>query len=246
MDNTLYVGMSHQMALRRQMDLIANNIANMNTTGYKRENVIFQEYLEKLPSDEAPATRNVNFVLDYGVARDDQQGEFEPTGNPLDLAIAGKGFFAVQTPNGDRLFTRNGHFAISPDGFLATRDGNKVLGAGDQPIPLPATETDFIIRDDGTVSSNLGLKGRVQVVQFDDEQALTKAGDSYFKGEGGTPAPASRTQLKPGMVESSNVRPVMELTEMVRVLRTYQATSSMLDRFDDLERKSIERLGRVN
>ncbi|RMF12631.1 MAG: flagellar hook-basal body complex protein, partial [Alphaproteobacteria bacterium] len=106
MDTTLYVGLSHQMAMRRNMDILANNVANMNTTAFKKENVIFQEYLVEMDDTSVPTARMVAYVHDTALIRDFSEGEFKATGNPLDFALSGKNFFRVALPDGTERYTR--------------------------------------------------------------------------------------------------------------------------------------------
>jgi flagellar basal-body rod protein FlgF len=245
MDTTLYVGLSHQAALRRNMDLIANNIANLNTTAYRREQVIFQEYLVDIANSASRDTREVAFVEDYGVARDLTQGPLTPTGNPLDVAIEGKGYFSVQNDDAtDPFYTRNGRFVISPDGYLSLTSGHKVLDTSGQPIPIGPEDADINIAPDGTIASSQGPIAQINVVSFDDERLLQKVGDNLYSSEQGS-IPADEFQLQNGMLEASNVNGISEMTQMIEVLRTYQSTSKMLDRYQDLRSRGIERLGRV-
>ena len=138
MDNAVLVGLSRQMALGREMDVVANNIANLNTTGFKADGSIFEEYLFRRAARAASSGSRASFVLDRGVWHDMSQGSIERTGNSLDVAIDGKGFMVVQTPNGER-YSRNGSLQISPTGQLVTSDGYPVLGDGG-PITLQSTD----------------------------------------------------------------------------------------------------------
>lgn len=245
MDTTLYVGLSHQAALRRHMDLVANNIANLNTTAYRREQVIFQEYLVDIAKSASRDTREVAFVEDYGVARDMRQGPLTPTGNPLDVAIEGNGYFSVQDEDvAEPFYTRNGRFVVSPDGYLALTSGHKVLDTGGQTIPIGPQDADINISSDGTIASSQGPIAQINVVTFDDERLLQKVGDNLYTSEEEAFA-AEEFQLQSGTLEASNVNAIHEMTQMIEVLRTYQSTSSMLDRYQDLRSRGIERLGRV-
>ncbi|MFZ5608528.1 MAG: flagellar basal-body rod protein FlgF [Pseudomonadota bacterium] len=247
MDTTLYVSLSHQAAMRRYMDIIANNIANMNTTAYRREQVMFQDYLMDMPGAEtdAPGAREVAFVEDYGVARDATQGDFVPTGNPLDIALAGKGFLAVQRDGETEAFyTRNGRMHISPDGFLAVESGHKVLDDGGQPIAVTPQDINIEFADDGTVSSKRGVMGKLQLVAFANEQLMQKAGNSLYRSTQ-PPQPATGLRVQHGMLETSNVNGIIEMTDMMSVLRSYQSAARMIDRYQDLRMRGIERLGRI-
>lgn len=245
MDTLNYVALSHQMALQRQMSVIANNVANMNTAGYKREDALFQSYLEQMKSAPARSARPVSFVLDQGMTRDLEQGEFTLTNDPLNAAINGDGFFTVQTPEGETAYTRNGKFRLSGDGFLVTAEGAQVLNAEGQPIQFQVEDTDLTIAEDGTVSTNNGVVGRLGITQFDNPYLLDKLGGTYLTGEGGQMLPADQVHLKTGVIEASNVKAIKEVAHMTEVMRSYQSTSRLLDRYNDIRQQGIERLARV-
>src|SRR5947207_346211 len=162
MDNTLLVGLSHQLASFRSMDVIANNLANVSTPAFKRETVQFQEFIQNMPAVEGePAGPNrVSFVQDRGVVRDLGEGKFETTNAPFDLAINGNGYFVVATPNGER-YTRNGHFMLDADGRLVSEDGNAVQGDGGE-INIQPDAGEISIAEDGTVSGKQGQIGKIR------------------------------------------------------------------------------------
>ncbi|GAB4141550.1 MAG: flagellar basal-body rod protein FlgF [Sphingomonadales bacterium] len=245
MDSTLYVTLSHQMAMRRYMDLVANNVANMNTTAYRREKVMFQEYMSRMMGTDNPATADVAYVQDYGVRRDFTQGPLITTTNPLDVAISGKGFFAIERPDIGRVdYTRNGHFRISDDGLLANETGGLVLNVDDQPIPIGVRDTNIVIAADGTISSDRGLLGQIKIVDFEDQQALEKVGEGYYRTEAEA-IEAQDFSLQRGMLETSNVNPVLEMTEMINIMRSYQSISRLTERYQELRSQGIEQLGRL-
>ncbi|MGE0230624.1 MAG: flagellar basal-body rod protein FlgF [Flavobacteriaceae bacterium] len=246
MENAALIGLSSQIALRNRMDVIANNIANLNTTGFKRESVVFEEYLMPVAGMDmaTPSDGRVSYVQDIATVQDHSQGPVKQTGNPFDIAINGKGFFVVSTPDGDR-YTRNGAFALNANGQLVTSEGHPVLGTGG-PISFENTETDIKIAADGTVSSSIGQKGRLQVVAFADERFLSPAGTSMFKAEdGAAPAGAVEARLQQGAIEGSNVQPVVEITRMIEVQRSYQTLAQMMARTDELRRDAIGQLANV-
>ena len=151
MDNTLLVSLSHQIAAYRSMDVIANNLANLSTPAFKREAVKFEEFVQQVqPSEDQTGARTVSFVKDTGVVRDLSEGRMETTRAPFDLAINGKGYFAVQTAAGER-YTRNGHLALNADGELVTDTGDPILGDGG-PMTITVDDGDIHIAADGTVS----------------------------------------------------------------------------------------------
>jgi flagellar basal-body rod protein FlgF len=241
LENTAYVGLSHEMALRRQLDVVANNLANMNTTGYKAERVLFGDYMM-----QAGAGDKVAFVLDKGTARNLEDGRLAATDNPLDLAIEGRGYFVVDTPQGQR-YTRSGHFRLGPQGQLVTGDGLAVLDKSGKPITLTADDVDFRVNGDGSIVSKRGPIAVLDLVSFQSEQSLLKEGSNLYAAPDGTAAqPAdNRVRVRQGMVESSNVVPIIELSNMLELQKTYQATRDFLDKDSDLRRRSIQSLAKV-
>ncbi|RJF87110.1 flagellar basal-body rod protein FlgF [Oleomonas cavernae] len=243
MENALYVGLSQQMVLERQMEMVANNIANLNTTAFKGERPVFQEYVM-----QAGQNKPVSFVLDYGVSRDSRAGVLTPTDSPFDVAMNGDGWFSVQTPNGVR-YTRNGHFTMDPDGRMVTREGYALLddGGGEITIDQPELGTPVIGRD-GTVAQGTNQIGRVGVFTFANDQQLRAAGDSLYEAPAGAaPTAANDTaQVVQGMLEGSNVQPVVEMTRMIDLQRRYQTMQNLMTSDHDLQRTAIQRLGRVN
>lgn len=243
MENAQLINLSRQIVLRRQLDVLANNVANINTTGYKSEKLAFEEYLMPVASAEAFRTGDtaLSYVNDYRSAYDFSAGPTVPTGNPLDVAIDGKGWFSVATPDGER-FTRNGAFAMNTKGQLVARSGHPVLGAGG-PITLGRDDTDIVIAADGTVSTNNGVRGRLRVSAFENEDALRPVGDNLFAADDPRPAPSAR--IVQGMLENSNVSGVVEMVRLIDVSRTYQTVSRMMKDTDELQRKAIETLGGI-
>jgi flagellar basal-body rod protein FlgF len=246
MDTTVYVSLSHQLALQRQMDMIAGNIANADTTGYRRENAVFQSYLERQPLSASPAGRTVNFVIDYGVARDTTQGELTPTGSPLDVGIVGDALFTVGLANGETAYTRNGHFSLSEDGYLITANGAQVLDTKGSPFQFPADEKKISIAKDGTVTTSAGDIGQIALVRFANDAALKRLGDTLYQGANPETVDPQKTDLRVGYLEKSNVKSIVETTSMIDVLRNYQSTTKLLDRYEEMRKRGIERLGKIN
>jgi flagellar basal-body rod protein FlgF len=237
-ENTVYIGLSRQMAMRRQMDVIANNLANMNTTGFKTEQLLFEEYLV-----DAGNGRKMSFVQDVAVARDMSEGEMRPTGNPLDIALHGDGFLAVETDKGQR-FTRSGHLRLDAEGRLVTREGDPVMDVDGRAIEFVAGATQVTITADGTISTPQGPVGRLAVVTFENRQALKPVGGGLYETDQ-QPEPDEDPQIQQGMIEASNVEPITEMTNMIEVMRAYTSTQQMLDTDSDLRRRAIRDLGKV-
>jgi len=248
MQNTLYVSLSRQIALRQEMDVIANNLANMTTTGFKGSRPMFEEYLSGKgePVSVDPASRGkVAFVNIKGTLRDTSQGPLESTGNPTDLALQGEGFFVVETENGPR-YTRNGHFGLDTQGNLTTIDGLRVLGDGDRPITLPRTGGVLTVSAEGSISVDGTPAGRLRLVEFDNRQALVAEGGNLFSSPSGNdPVPAKATRVAQGVIEASNVQSISEMTRMIEVSRSYQSIQSIIGAQNDLERSAIQTLGKV-
>jgi flagellar basal-body rod protein FlgF len=244
LENAQLIGLSRQMALQRHMDTVANNIANINTTGFKAEQLLFEEYKMPVAShgDFSGEDRTLSYVQDWATVQDFSTGAMVQTDAPLDLAITGDGFFTVQTAAGER-WTRSGSFQINNAGTLVDLSGNPVMGVGGQ-IQFGPDETDIKIASDGTISSSAGVKGQLRVVEFEEVQALIREGNNLFSG--GTPGPNVGSKVLQGFTERSNVSGVSEMSEMIRVTRAYESIASLGQKQDDLRRDAIKRLGSLS
>ncbi|MBN16313.1 MAG: flagellar basal-body rod protein FlgF [Pelagibacterium sp.] len=242
MENAQLIGLSRQMALQRQMDVVANNLANINSTGFKAEAILFEEYVMPVASDRSfpSGSQQLSYVQDWATMHDLAAGSMTQTGNPLDVALAGEGFLAVEAPEGTR-YTRNGAMEINSDGVLVTQNGFPVLSDGGNPIVFGAGETDIAITAEGEITSIAGNKGSLAVVEFENPQELTRTGDTMFAG--GTPLAVSTTRVVQGALERSNVSGVGEMTEMIRVTRAYSSLADLMNKQDELRRSAIQRLG---
>ncbi|HWV21297.1 MAG TPA: flagellar basal-body rod protein FlgF [Devosia sp.] len=244
MENAQLIGLSRQMALQRHMDMVANNIANINTTGFKAEQLLFEEY--KMPvaahGDFSGDDRTLSYVQDWATIQDFSDGAMVQTDAPLDLAISGDGFFTVQTAAGER-WTRGGAFQINNEGTLVDLSGNPVMGDGGQ-IQFGPEETDIRVGADGSISSSAGAKGRLRIVEFAEVQALVREGNNLMSG--GTPIAATNSRVLQGFTEKSNVSGVAEMAEMIRVTRAYESIASLGQKQDDMRRDAIKRLGSVS
>lgn len=240
MENALLVGLSAQIALRRNMDIIANNLANVSTTGFKREAPMFEELLAAVDADSG-SMREISFVRDWGVMRDMTSGPLLQTGSALDVAVEGGGFLVVRTAQGER-YTRDGHMKLDAQGQIVTSNGDPVVSEGG-PITVPPGSGEIKIAQDGTVSTSAGVIGRFRVVAL-PTGALHKEGKNLYSADV-PPEPATNTRILQGMVERSNVEPVVEMTQMIEVLRTYQHSTETLNATDDMIRRAVQRLGEV-
>jgi flagellar basal-body rod protein FlgF len=243
-ENAQLISLSRQMALQRQMDVVANNMANINTTGFKAEQLLFEEYVMPVASnrDFPRLDQPLSYVQDWATIHDLSGGALVQTGSELDVGLNGDGFFAVQTPAGER-WTRSGAFQLDAGGTLVDLNGNAVLGQGG-PIRFGPEETNILIAADGSISSSAGAKGRLRLVEFDNPQALSREGSNLFAG--GAPIEARNTRVMQGFVERSNVSGVAEMAEMIRVTRAYESAASLAQKQDELRRSAIQRLGEAN
>jgi flagellar basal-body rod protein FlgF len=188
---------------------------------------------------------SISFVLDKGTARNLEDGRLTSTDNPLDLAIEGRGYFVINTPDGPR-YTRSGHFRISPQGELVTNDNQQLLDKNGRPIKIGVTDSDFRVNNDGSIVAKRGSIAVIDVASFQDERALIKEGNGLYSTTPQNPArPAEKAKVRQGMIESSNVVPIVELTNMIELQKSFTATREFLDKDGELRRKSLERLARV-
>jgi flagellar basal-body rod protein FlgF len=246
MDNTLYVGLSRQMVLKREMDIVANNIANADTNGFKFESLMAKE-TPGAPAFTSGGPRPIKFVSADGVARDFSQGNLRRTDAPLDLAIEGQGFFKITTKAGDR-YTRDGRFRTDDTGRVTTQKGDVVADEGGGEITIDPTKPGEIsISPDGVVSQGTERIGKVGVFKFDSLSALEKTGDNLYQNASNQQASAaSDAKVRQGMLESSNVNPIVQITRMIEVNRAYEQVTQMMSAQSDLSRSSVARLGKLN
>lgn len=249
MENVAYIGLSRLTAMRRQLDIVANNIANMNSPAFKSEKLMFQEYVMRSSERIGMKQDNIAFVRDYGTARNMAEGEFEVTGNALDVAIAGQGYLAVDTPVGPR-YTRNGRLKVDQQGQLVEANGYPLLDDQGRRMQINANRGEISIAHDGTISmvdQNLTTNlGRLSLVTFANPQELTMTGRGlYAAPEDQAPLPAVDVTLRQGVIEGSNVQPVIELTALVELNRAYDSTQQMVQSDNERQRKAIERLARI-
>jgi flagellar basal-body rod protein FlgF len=247
MENALLIGLSRQVALAREMDAVANNIANSNTNGFKRRSMLFEEFLGTAARGEARTAQDgrVSFVHDRGTALSFEQGAMEPTGSALDIALDGNAVFVVQNRAGLERYTRNGSLQVNGQGQLVTSDGMRVLS--DQgPVQFTPGEQDISIAADGLITTSAGNRGRLRIARVENPQQLTSEGQNLFTSpQPLRPAETREFRILTGMVEKSNVRPVIELTRMMEISRAYQSAASLMQRSDEIRRTAINRLADV-
>lgn len=237
MDNAIYTSLTRQSGLMREMHVVANNIANISTTGFRREGVIFSEYVRRL--DDAPS---LSMARASARLRDLSQAELSQTGAPFDLAIRGEGFFLIETPDGERL-TRAGHFTPNAEGELVNPDGYRLLDQGGAPVFVPPDAGVVSVASDGTISANGAPLARIGLWFPADPLSLRHVAGTLFSADAPEPMEESGVILQ-GYLEGSNVHPVMELARMIEVQRAYEMGQKLLDREDERIRNTLQTLGR--
>jgi len=254
MENALLVGLSRQVTLSRELEVVANNLANINTTGYKSDSSIFEQFLMPEASAEAfpPGSRQIAYVQDRATWHNLSPGPIQRTGGPLDVAIDGNAFLVVQTAAGQR-YTRNGALQISSTGALVTNAGDPVLGVGGA-IQFQNTDHDISIGEDGTITVREGasatsdsVRGQLQLAQFANPGALQKQGLNLFSAPAGVtsqPAPPN-VRVVQGSIEQSNVSAVTEMARMVEITRTYEQISSLLQQENAQRTTALDKLSAV-
>lgn len=245
MNSGMYTAISGGVAAQQQMEILTNNLANVNTAGYKRDRIVFESMLASVKNPtpgsatltDAPLTTGVGFATDYSA------GALQQTGNTLDLALEGDGFFVVNTPQG-RAYTRQGNFHLDAGGRLVTADGNEVQGTGG-----PITITGGKVEIDGKGGVFVAGKqvGTLAVVDFPKPYPLQKAGGGLFvpSGAAGAEQPAGRTAVRQGHLEGSNVNPILEMARLIETSRGYESCVKAVQSYDNMAAKAANDLGKV-
>jgi flagellar basal-body rod protein FlgF len=245
MNSGMYAAVSGSLAAMRRMDMISNNLANVNTPGFKKDKMSFEGLLAGSANPPAvpqgstadPILQKENMYIDYA------SGSTNQSGNTLDLALNGDGFFAVTTPDGTA-YTRQGNFRTSSDGTLATVDGYPVQGVGGAAIGIPGSQVD--IDSKGAVTVDGVVAGTISVVDFAKPYTLTKAGNALFVPSDPQATPlASTAQVQQGYLEGSNVESVTEMVQLIETNRYFEACSKVIQNYDAMATKAANDLGKV-
>jgi flagellar basal-body rod protein FlgF len=245
------VGLSGQMALRQQLDVVANNVANANTTAYRGDRMLFQSHVSRL---DVPG-REVAFVQDRATYVDIRPGSIAATGNPLDVAIDGAAFLAVERPgNAGRGYTRDGRLRVAPDNTLVDPAGRPVLDEGGGRLLMPERFSSVEVRADGTVlavtDGRTEQVGRLGLFQAGEPRGIRKGGDGLLEippADVRALEPGSReARLVQGALESSSVQPIAEIANLTALQRAYENVQRIVADDDSRVRKMIEALGRPN
>lgn len=238
MENSVYIGLSKQVVLRENMNIIANNVANINTPGFRGQNMLFTEFVE----DPRYMEEDISMVLDYGQYQKTDPGSIKETGAPLDIALVGNGFLGIQTPDGIQ-YTRAGNLTMDAEGILKNARGMEVASEGGGTITIPRDAKEISIDRQGTISTDQGEIGKLMIVEFENYQNLDPAGNGLYKTTVPT-IPADKTTVHQGKLEGSNVQAVIEMTRMIDVSREYQAIQNMMESEHERLRTAAQRLAR--
>ncbi|MDH5749161.1 MAG: flagellar basal-body rod protein FlgF, partial [Rhodospirillales bacterium] len=226
MENTALIALSRQAGLRNQMSIIANNLANMNTTSFKRGKALFSEHIEKFRDNQSILPVTNTFVKDVVSVPDFSEGPMKKTGNPLDISIKGDGYFVVGSQDGSakQFYTRNGSFQLDSQGQLVTLENMPVLSDAGAPIFFAPEDSEITISRDGTISTNNGELGKLRIVEFENQYDLKRVKSGLYETEQ-PPIESDRKEIIQGMIEGSNVEPVFEMAKMIEVHRAYTAVN---------------------
>jgi len=256
LDKGIYVTASASLAQEHVMDMISNNLANMNTHGYKGDRLMFSTYMQKslnqqvsIPTPEeikkgffTKGAEDSTYMMGSQGYTDFSQGALQATSSPFDIALDGDGVLAVKTPDGER-YTRGGNFKINSEGVLVTSDGYPVLDERNAPLNINTDK--FSIQEDGTITTDAQeIVGKIKVVAFPDKSMLKKMGNGLYIADDPKQAQASAALVKQGYLEGSNINPVVEMTRMITAMRTYEAFQKSIHSHDDMTQKLINDVAR--
>jgi len=241
MDSPGYIILSRLALQSRATQVLANNIANADTPGFRAQHPLFAAFLQRQREAALPGAPDAAYVQDRATWRAAHSGPLQSTGNPLDAAITGEGYFAVETPRGER-YTRAGRMSLSADGRITDIDGHAVMGSNGTPITVSAADTRIEILGDGTVRSESGTLGRLRVVRFDRPERLRAEGARLFDASGEEPRAVEQPAITQGSFEGSNVSPVVEITRLTAELREFQFAVQFADREGERITTAVERI----
>ena len=260
MRESMYSALFGAMSNELRLDTISNNLANVNTTGFKKEAYAFHDTFQRFAHDYLTDDRtNIRgkeiWPRAYVMARprlsgqysDQSQGSMQVTGNPLDVALVGKGYFKVRTPEGDRL-TRSGSFQLANDGRLITEQGYEVLGDGGTPIELPR-DNKIEIDSKGRISADGIQLSQLDLTDVSDIKGLEKLGNNLYKikdGSSATEIPAEEVSVQQGYLEKSNVEIVTEMVNMMEAQRAFEISQKLMTTTDSMESLVINKVGQIS
>ncbi len=241
MDNPSTIALSRVVVQQRALDVAANNLANVNTPGFKAERTVFADWMSRQDGTDIQAgDHNLLYVQDRATYRDGSQGAIEKTGNPLDLALGGDGWFTVGTPRGPRL-TRSGRFEMQSDGTIADADGNALLDTSGQKLTVSPNDTRLTVAADGTLSSENGQIGKIGVVTPSDPYQMHAEGGRAFTSGSPTTAVAQPKVIQ-GALEGSNVQATSELTNLLTIQREFGFATQFVEAEGQRRQNAIDKL----
>lgn len=262
MHESIYIAASAGLKQARKMEMIAQNLANVNNTGFKRDALVFKAMMPPFEPDSGldvgrnvllppdKSNKNVSYVGITDYYTDFTPGVFKQTGGALDLALDGEGFFKVETPNGPR-YTRNGNFRLNTEFQLVNQNGNQVLDRQDNTIVIDAPGADISIDGNGNITAGTGIVnipvGNIKLVRFENEKSLEKIGDGLYRHIESieNELEVTNTKMHQGFLENSNVSSVEEMTEMISTLRMFETYQKMIQSIDSMDDQSVNTIGRV-
>lgn len=236
MSNAIYVALSRQTGVERQLSVVANNLANSNTSGFHGDQLLFKSHL--VPD---AGGRTTAYVEDVATIRNTSQGRLEYTGNPLDLAVNGPGYFAVTGPNGNA-YTRAGNFVLDSEGSLSTIDGYKVQDEGGAQIDFQEEDQEIVIFGDGRIEVDGEERGNIGFFQFEDEQLLKRIGGNLYEAIEAPIPNEGEGRIAQGMIEKSNVSPVAEISNMIQLQRAYTGNARFISDMFELQETAVRKL----
>ena len=231
MDNGIYIALSRQTALFRKMDMVAHNIANLDSTGFQAEKVMFDDYVVKEGNRQ-----KIAFAQDVASYRDTAQGNMKTTHNPLDVAINGDGYFVVETANGER-YTRAGNFQLDAEGTLVTAEGFPVLDDSSGQITFSPNDKEIVIGEAGNISVDGELRGNLGVVEFANAQSMVQIGNGLLKTDQ-EPLEAENSRVLHGVLEKSNVKAIEEVVNLVKLSKSVGSTSKYIEVMYELQKSA--------
>ena len=242
MDSASYILMSRLSLQERSTQALAHNIANADTPGFRAMRPVFGQFTVNLRgAGGLPGDSSMSFPQDRATWRDMSPGSIQATGNPLDVAIDGEGFFVIETPKGER-YTRAGRFSIGANGRLVDQEGNAVLDTRDRPIAFSAQDTKIEIAGNGTITSENGEIAQLQLVRFEKPQNLMAEGNRLFDAKNEAPLPVEKPKVVQAALEGSNISPVLEITRLTAEMREFQYASMFTEREGERMTNAVERI----
>ncbi len=257
MQNAMFSALFGALTNEHRMNSIANNLANVNTTGYKRDLLAFKDTFALYAHDQIlepvaslrseklfPEPEHMSRTRVAEAVTDFQQGPLKATGDPFDVAISGDGFFKVMTPQGE-FYTRNGHFRLTSEGRLITEQGFPVLGDGGE-ITLPSGVRNFVIAEDGRIFADNALVGQISLVSLENPQDMEKLGNNLFRAHEGTLAVETDTEswMVQGFLEAPNVDAVYEMVNMIEAQRMFEAYAKVMQASEAMDKEAVNKVGR--